>query len=206
MTRAERKAETRRHILAAAQEHFLKEGYVRASLDEIATTAGYSKGAVYSNFASKEDLFIEVFDQHFLESSVVMFEGMRALPTLAEKIAHVEAWMQSEWVNSTWALADLEFHVVASHNPEVAARLETRRQELLEALTEELDRQSPALGLVLPMPSRQVAEAIIMLTDGAAARATVSGVFPIEATRAGLLALLGLSNEGVPLGAPAPTA
>jgi AcrR family transcriptional regulator len=58
LTPERRRAQTREHLLAAAAEVFAQRGYHAASLDEVAERAGFSKGAVYSNFDSKEDLFL----------------------------------------------------------------------------------------------------------------------------------------------------
>ena len=60
LTRAETKARTRELLLAAAAQTFARKGFAGASVDEIAATAGFTVGALYSNFASKEELFIEL--------------------------------------------------------------------------------------------------------------------------------------------------
>src|SRR5690242_13569645 len=65
LLRAERKARTKSELVEAARTVFLRHGFHGASLDEIAEEAGYSKGAVYSNFAGKDDLFLAAFDDHF---------------------------------------------------------------------------------------------------------------------------------------------
>ena len=62
LTRPERKAATRRELLDAARTVFLRRGFHGASLDEIAEEAGYTKGAVYSNFEDKDALFLAVLD------------------------------------------------------------------------------------------------------------------------------------------------
>jgi AcrR family transcriptional regulator len=60
LTRAETKARTRQLLLDAAAETFARRGYTAASVDEIAEAAGFSVGAVYSNFSGKEQLFSEL--------------------------------------------------------------------------------------------------------------------------------------------------
>src|SRR4029453_8495614 len=65
LTRSERKERTRTDLIAAARRVFLRRGFHAASLDEIAEEAGFTKGAVYSNFESKDDLFLAVLDEHF---------------------------------------------------------------------------------------------------------------------------------------------
>src|SRR4051794_10992260 len=63
LTRAERREQTRDDLIAAADAAFIGGGFHATSLDQIAAAAGYTKGAVYSNFASKEDLFFAVYDR-----------------------------------------------------------------------------------------------------------------------------------------------
>lgn len=60
LTRGEAKESNRRQLLRAANRLFLRQGFVATSLAEIADEAGMTKGAVYSNFASKEELFLTV--------------------------------------------------------------------------------------------------------------------------------------------------
>ncbi|MGV0804943.1 TetR/AcrR family transcriptional regulator [Mycolicibacterium setense] len=63
MTRAEARARTRAALLDAAAQTCARKGYAAASVDEIAAAAGYSVGAVYSNFSSKEQLFSELMNE-----------------------------------------------------------------------------------------------------------------------------------------------
>src|SRR3954469_13948468 len=63
LSRAERRARTRDDLVAAADELFSANGFHATSVDAVADAAGYTKGAVYSNFASKEDLFFAVYER-----------------------------------------------------------------------------------------------------------------------------------------------
>lgn len=63
LTREQSRAQTRERLLAAAATVFEQMGYSDASIDRIAEDAGYSKGAFYSNFASKEDIFLQLVEQ-----------------------------------------------------------------------------------------------------------------------------------------------
>ena len=65
VTRSERKARTRASCSLAARTVFLRRGFHGASLDEIAEEAGYTKGAVYSNFAGKDDLYLALLGAHY---------------------------------------------------------------------------------------------------------------------------------------------
>ncbi|MBK5217199.1 MAG: TetR family transcriptional regulator, partial [Propionibacteriales bacterium] len=62
VTRAERQARTRERLIEKAAQMFLTDGYAATSLDHVALEAGFSKGAVYSNFAGKEELCLAVLD------------------------------------------------------------------------------------------------------------------------------------------------
>ena len=61
LSRQDRKERTRADLVAAAREVFMRRGFHGASLEEISDHAGYTKGAVYSNFAGKDELFLAVF-------------------------------------------------------------------------------------------------------------------------------------------------
>ena len=63
LNRQERKSQTRERLIDAAAQVFARQGFEAASLDEVAAAAGYTKGAVYSNFASKTDLFIALIER-----------------------------------------------------------------------------------------------------------------------------------------------
>ncbi|KCZ84548.1 TetR family transcriptional regulator [Hyphomonas adhaerens MHS-3] len=78
LTRSEAKARTRAALLSAAKNVFAREGYGGASLDQIAAEVGYTKGAVYTHFASKEDLFLELLSDG-------LFRQIEFLETLLEK-------------------------------------------------------------------------------------------------------------------------
>ena len=63
-SRAEKQAATRAQLIRAAASVFARRGFQAARVEEIAEEAGYSHGAVYSNFAGKEDLFLAVFEDY----------------------------------------------------------------------------------------------------------------------------------------------
>ncbi|MEU0538727.1 TetR family transcriptional regulator [Nocardia sp. NPDC005978] len=62
MNRAESRAHTRNALVRAARDLFVAEGPANTSLARVAEAAGYSKGAVYSNFQSKNELCLEVLE------------------------------------------------------------------------------------------------------------------------------------------------
>ena len=114
LTRAEAREQTRRAILKTAREHFSNRGYRGATLEEIAEAAGYSKGAVYSNWSGKDTLFLDLLDE--------------------ERSSPGETTLRVETASTGWALATLDFFLEAVHNPEVRDALASRYREVREEI------------------------------------------------------------------------
>jgi AcrR family transcriptional regulator len=122
LTRVERQARTREDLVAAAQTRFIDHGFHATSLDQIAADAGYTKGAVYSNFASKEELFFAVYerqaDRVIAEVERVGAEGpaTAALDRLAQDTAGRRGREDG------WLAVFVEFWAHVVRNPELRAR------------------------------------------------------------------------------------
>lgn len=133
-SRRDRQQQTRHALVSAAREAFAEEGYHRANLEQIAHRAGYSKGAVYSNFDGKAALFLAVLDANLStaeEEGWDPFEGSG----LREVHAGVEGLTgpEIEQLTTGFALATLEFVAVAARDQELAADLRARMSMLLDA-------------------------------------------------------------------------
>src|SRR5476649_1930069 len=74
LTPERRRAMTRRHLLEAAAIVFARDGFHGATLDDVAATAGFTKGAVYSNFKSKDDLFLALLDDRIERQFAIALE------------------------------------------------------------------------------------------------------------------------------------
>jgi AcrR family transcriptional regulator len=108
LSREESRRRTRAAILDAAERAFSELGYRGASLDGIALAAGFSKGAVYSNFSSKAELFLELMDRQ-AEQDEHGVDG-RAAPAGGQE----------------WALATLDFLIEAVRDPAIQSSLAQR--------------------------------------------------------------------------------
>src|SRR4249920_557563 len=78
LTPERRRALTRRHLLEAAGVVFARQGFHGATLDEVAATAGFTKGAVYSNFTSKDDLFLALLEDRTERQLAVVSDVLAA--------------------------------------------------------------------------------------------------------------------------------
>jgi AcrR family transcriptional regulator len=127
MTRAEAQAQTRADLIAAAARVFKRRGYEGASIAEIADAAGYSHGAVYSNFDSKEDLFLALYEQWVAERVAEIDTTWSEQASLEERArAAADEWM-ARLASEPWPfLLRLELTVRAAHDHDLQHRLATR--------------------------------------------------------------------------------
>lgn len=107
LTRAERQAQTRRQLLDAAEQVFVERGFVGSSVEAIAEEAGYTRGAFYSNFTSKEQLFAELLQQRVYTIYRAIAERSAAgdNPTLretGEQLAEIQAAPEGQWLFRLW--------------------------------------------------------------------------------------------------------
>jgi len=108
LTRVERQAQTRRHLLDAGAAVVAERGYHAASIEEIAARAGYTRGAFYSNFASKEELFAELLQERVYARYRRMAENQLeggehpSAREVGERLARVQAHPDGRWMFVLW--------------------------------------------------------------------------------------------------------
>ncbi len=124
LSRKESQEQTRQRLLEAAVTVFAKKGFSRARLDEVAEHAGYSKGAVYSNFKSKEDLALAVLDQH----------REQQLKAIANQVLthgnNKQFWIERAQTGSQSSdLLSIELWVQAQHNEALRERMVERNRQ-----------------------------------------------------------------------------
>ncbi|MDF0529110.1 TetR family transcriptional regulator [Tsukamurella sp. 8F] len=109
LTRAEQRARTRQELIDAARERFLQVGYGAASLEDIAEHAGYSKGAVYSNFTDKPTLCRAVLDEihHDKIGELAALTGGEL--ALEDRVAAAGEWLERTVGDVGWTMLELEF-------------------------------------------------------------------------------------------------
>jgi len=128
LTRQESKEVTRIRLVEAAETLFLRKGFEDASVDEISETAGYSRGAFYSNFRDKGEVFLAVVDRRRPKALDEIFQQVSEP---AEQIAAVREWFSNQWRLKDFIALRLEFTRRAMRDRSVLKHLaELRRQEL----------------------------------------------------------------------------
>ncbi len=153
--------EVRAQVLAAAKDVFFDVGFHRASLAQIAERAGFTKGALYSNFDSKDDLFLALLEQE-VTSRVEMLQQLVTgrllqLGTVSEGLLAI-----------TTLLVFAEFRAYAANEPAIAQRLAEVRAHLLAWMAERIEEEVAALGLELRVPAAEAAALMAALVSGLA--------------------------------------
>lgn len=144
LTRAEAKARTRELLLDAAARTFARKGFAGASVEEIAEEAGFTVGALYSNFAGKEDLFLELMSGRARERVSATAQVLAEKYPAAQDVWTALGQQMVDVADKDMDLAPLqaEFWLYAVRHPEVlrryAAQVRQRRAPLERLIGEGL--------------------------------------------------------------------
>jgi AcrR family transcriptional regulator len=169
LTRDERKEQTRERLLQAAERIFAERGYHAASVDEVAEQAGFSTGALYSNFEGKEDLFLTLFDRHITRQSAEIAALIGDLPSVDERARiGAEHWVEFLDREPKTVMLFIEFWSFAVRNPDVRSRFAERYGRIHEVMTGLIARGARDLGVELSIPPEQLAVVVDALADGIA--------------------------------------
>lgn len=179
LTRQEQSEANRKKILTSARDHFERSGYHDASVDGIAEAAGFSKGAVYSQFGSKDELMLAV-----LEASIE--QRQRASDQLAQTLgpdAHIEQVMRDAFAvslnSSAWQAALTEFRIHAWRTPELNDRYQTLHQRTIDKVASILDRILDRFDPADRPSSQELATAVLAANTGLVIESFVGGELDI---------------------------
>ncbi|GAB4087160.1 TetR/AcrR family transcriptional regulator [Myceligenerans cantabricum] len=177
-----RRERTQARLMDAAYSVFAREGIRGASIEAICETAGFTRGAFYSNFGSKEELFLALADRLKRQQLDALEAATRALDPCAfrsgtidhEAIAHIlDAVSTDPDHNRQWTLLSSELELLAMRDARVsalyAAHVATLRTELVEAITRILD----TLGLRFVVETNMAVEMLLTAHETAARRHAV---------------------------------
>lgn len=169
LTPERRRQQTRDHLVQAAAQVFAERGFHGASLDQVAAVAGFTKGAVYSNFSSKDDLFLAVLESRFEDELAVLHatiaaagdEDLRA--HLSDFVTHIRDQFDT---SNPWGLLHLEFCAYAVRNPEARAKLARFERADIDAVAAIIDDQRARHGIPSDGSSEHEARIVVGLIRG----------------------------------------
>jgi AcrR family transcriptional regulator len=198
-TRRQRQAETREALLAAAAKVFAERGLAGASLDQIAERAGYTRGAIYANFADKDDLFLTLVQRH-KDAFIHRFDQAASLDTPDQRLHAIQALLTAgpPGIAADWTVLWTELWLHAARRPQVARRLAEHERRYRAAVARLLATAATDLGLELPASAEELAAEVIALDVGLSLQARLSPEVGADALPRAIARLLGL-GAAVPI-------
>jgi AcrR family transcriptional regulator len=169
LTRREKQERTREQLLDAAARVFARRGYQRASVEEVAAEAGFTTGAVYSNFAGKEKLFLALADRE-VDSRIAEIRAVAEAAERGEEAGTEAAAQFAKFLEGDphWPLLFYEFWSFGVRNAEIQEEFSKRREAVRDALAETLERVAGQLGFELRFPAPALAAAVSAALNGLA--------------------------------------
>ncbi|MDT5100160.1 MAG: hypothetical protein QOC76_3897 [Mycobacterium sp.] len=178
-TRERRLEHTRSLLLDAAEEVFAEKGFTPATLDDIAHAAGYTKGAIYKHFATKEDLFLAVSDRYWRRYFDNFAEVLSAATEVGapELDAIAQRWRQlSIDRGAEHAALGHEFTLYLLRNPDARERVAGKRREVVEALASFVVEGMDRLGGTLLIRPLTFAQVLVATSDSVVLGSELDGV------------------------------
>lgn len=196
-----RREVTVERLLDAALETFAEIGFAAASVEDICSRGGFTRGAFYSSFRTKDELFAALYARETARELRQAEEQMAGIEAENDPVAAaVERSLAAFRADRTWVLVRTEYALHAARNPEARAALQQYTQGLLTQLTELIERTAHRSGLTVAVPPAQLARIVLALHDGFVVRDVVetdpeaTGTSDLEHT-ALLLLLRGVINR-----------
>lgn len=179
LTRQESQARTRALLLEVATQEFLAHGYTGTSLEKIAELAGFSKGAVYGNFAGKDELALAVLENHFF-ALLQTFVGEFAAGggTIEDRLGVLEQWLETLLSDDAWQVFAVEFAVHTRRNPKIQQQLAERERMVRMAVTTLLSQQIQQLGVKPVLPPEQLGIVLVSVVGGIAVQRLIDPTIP----------------------------
>jgi AcrR family transcriptional regulator len=169
-----RRADTVERLLDAALETFAEIGFAAASVEDICRRGGFTRGAFYSSFRTKDELFAALFARETERNLALAEEQLAALEGGDDVItAAVERCMHAFRSDRTWVLVHTEYALHAARHPEAATALRRHAEELHRRLTRLIESATQRLGIRLTVPANRLARIVLALHDGVVIREVV---------------------------------
>jgi AcrR family transcriptional regulator len=166
LTRREKQLRTRRCLLDAAAEIFSKQGLEGTSVDQVAQSAGYTKGAFYANFKSKEELFLVMLDERFANH---LDRLDHALAGTGDKHAEAHA-AATDFIHfagdDDWPKLYFQFVAHAAQDEEFRQELETRMKAMRARISEIFTRWQQSYDVKHVLPVQDVTAMLCFIADG----------------------------------------
>jgi AcrR family transcriptional regulator len=166
LTRREKQQRTRKSLLGAAARIFCKRGLEGASIDEVAQAAGYTKGAFYANFKSKEELFLVMLDERFARELERLDRALAGTQEPREEARAAAADFIHFAGDEDWPSLYFQFVAHAARNEDFRQELATRHRAMRERIAQILKRWKDGYGHRQPLRVEEITAMMSFMADG----------------------------------------
>jgi AcrR family transcriptional regulator len=161
LTRSEARERTRRRLLSAAAQLFAKNGFQSTSVEDVATAAGLTKGAVYYNFESKDDLFEALVEQSIGEMISSLESVLAGAHTIEEKLAAMQRVLTEEEQHRHGGRLEFEVLTQAMRDKKLRRIVGNAYVRMRNAIASLIEQQFDEAGVCPPLPPKDLAIAIV---------------------------------------------
>ncbi len=171
-----RRADTVERLLDAALDTFAELGFAAASVEDICRRGGFTRGAFYSSFRTKDELFAALYARETARELELVEQQLAGLEHEADPLAAaVERCLSTFRGDRPWVLARTEFALHAARHPGAARALRGHEDALLARVTRILEDTLRRTGLRLSLPVAELARILLALHDGLVLGDVVAG-------------------------------
>ncbi|WP_369140348.1 TetR/AcrR family transcriptional regulator [Modestobacter versicolor] len=154
-------------LLDAALETFAEQGFDAASVEDVCRRGGFTRGAFYSSFRSKDELFDALMSREVDRELTRVAERLADLPDDADPLpAAVDRVLDAHRCDRTWALVVTEYTLHAARHPEAAEVLHRHDELVADRLVELVERTAAGAGLTFTVPAADLVGAVTALLNG----------------------------------------
>jgi AcrR family transcriptional regulator len=162
-----RRAATVERLLDAAMQTFADVGFAAATVEDVCRRGGFTRGAFYSSFRTRDELFAALFERETARNLARAEAQLTGIEAEADPVtAAVERCLGTFRADRTWVLVLTEYRLHAARSPEAAAALRRHSAELHARLSALIDDVAARTGIRLAVPSGQLARMVLALHDG----------------------------------------
>ncbi|MFA9456854.1 TetR/AcrR family transcriptional regulator [Halalkalibacter sp. AB-rgal2] len=167
LTHEERKQETRKILLESAAETFAKLGFHGASVDKVAEYAGFTKGAIYTHFKSKEELFLALLEQQIQSHLTTIHEIMDEEKSFEHFIEKMEHYFDLDKQNNqAWSILNMEFLLYAMRDESVRQKWTSVILESVEHISKVIKKMKPVDKNGTELSAEDLAWTMLSLENG----------------------------------------
>ena len=163
---AERTEATKRKLLAAAEHIFARDGFEAARLEDIAARAGYTRGAFYANFDSKEEIFFALLEEWVRKRIDSYIKILRTHKNPDEKLVALQKHYAELACDRRLVLISMEFKLFALRHPEAHARLRDRHRRIRANFADLISEMLCSLRQTLPISNPAASACLGALAQG----------------------------------------